>query len=150
MILWWWHKVTSGTVFCAFYIFLSWWRHHMETFSALLALCAGNSPDAGDLRRHGVHDITATMSSGLFRSTWFIYPCTSSLLHWHRGNLMFDCPSAREITRKDMGNIRYSNIYRQFSNISRIQSQNINVSRPVLQLSLSNPFKPGVKLRMKM
>ena len=22
----------------------SWWRHHMETFSALLALCAGNSP----------------------------------------------------------------------------------------------------------
>ena len=23
---------------------MSWWRHHMETFSALLALCAGNSP----------------------------------------------------------------------------------------------------------
>ena len=23
---------------------LSWWRHQMETFSALLALCAGNSP----------------------------------------------------------------------------------------------------------
>ena len=22
----------------------SWWRHQMETFSALLALCAGNSP----------------------------------------------------------------------------------------------------------
>ena len=22
----------------------SWWRHHMETFSALLAFCAGNSP----------------------------------------------------------------------------------------------------------
>ena len=27
---------------CAIYI--SWWRHQMETFSALLALCAGNSP----------------------------------------------------------------------------------------------------------
>ena len=25
-----------------------WWRHHMETFSALLALCAGNSPVTGD------------------------------------------------------------------------------------------------------
>ena len=24
--------------------FCSWWRHQMETFSALLALCAGNSP----------------------------------------------------------------------------------------------------------
>ena len=64
---------------------LSWWRHQMETFSALLALCAGNSPapvnsphkgqwrgalmfslicarindcEAGDLRRHrGHHDV---------------------------------------------------------------------------------------------
>ena len=26
----------------------SWWRHQMETFSALLALCAGNSPVTGD------------------------------------------------------------------------------------------------------
>ena len=28
---------------------VSWWRHQMETFSALLAICAGNSPasDAG-------------------------------------------------------------------------------------------------------
>ena len=40
--------------------------------------------------------------------------------------------------------------YRQFSNIRRTQSQNINVSRLVLQLSLPNPLKPGVKLRMKM
>ena len=27
---------------------ISWWRHHMETFSALLALCAGNSPGTGE------------------------------------------------------------------------------------------------------
>ena len=26
----------------------SWWRHQMETFSALLALCAGNSPFSGE------------------------------------------------------------------------------------------------------
>ena len=26
----------------------SWWRHGMETFSALLALCAGNSPVTGE------------------------------------------------------------------------------------------------------
>ena len=31
---------TSGTV--------PWWRHQMETFSALLALCAGNSPVPGE------------------------------------------------------------------------------------------------------
>ena len=80
----------------------SWWRHQMETFSALLALCAGNPPanpphkgqwrgalvnslicawtndwvnnrDAGDLRRNRAHyDITVMHCSGLN-----IY-----LLHW--------------------------------------------------------------------
>ena len=29
-------------------IFLSWWCHQMETFSALLAFCAGNSPVTGE------------------------------------------------------------------------------------------------------
>ena len=27
---------------------LAWWRHQMETFSTLLAICAGNSPVSGD------------------------------------------------------------------------------------------------------
>ena len=27
----------------------SWWRHQMETFSALLAICAGNSPGTGEV-----------------------------------------------------------------------------------------------------
>ena len=27
---------------------LTWWRHQMETFSALLAICAGNSPVPGE------------------------------------------------------------------------------------------------------
>ena len=26
----------------------SWWRHQMETFSAILAICAGNSPSTGE------------------------------------------------------------------------------------------------------
>ena len=72
----------------AIFVDYTWWRHQMETFSALLAICAGNSPvtgdfpaqrpvtqnfdvffaringwvnnrKAGDLRRHGAHyDIT--------------------------------------------------------------------------------------------
>ena len=40
--------------------------------------------------------------------------------------------------------------YRQFSNIRRTQYLKINVSRFLLQLSLPNPLKPRVKLRMKM
>ena len=27
---------------------ITWWRHQMETFSALLAICAGNSPVSGE------------------------------------------------------------------------------------------------------
>ena len=28
---------------------VTWWRHQMKTLSALLAICAGNSPDTGEL-----------------------------------------------------------------------------------------------------
>ena len=31
----------------------SWWRHQMETFSALLAICAGNSPVPGEFPHKG-------------------------------------------------------------------------------------------------
>ena len=32
------------------FISITWWRHQMETFSALLAICAGNSPHKGQCR----------------------------------------------------------------------------------------------------
>ena len=40
--------------------------------------------------------------------------------------------------------------YRQISNIRRTKSQNLNVSRLALHLSLPNLLKSRVKLRMKM
>ena len=40
--------------------------------------------------------------------------------------------------------------YRKVSNIRRTESQYLNDSHLVLQSSLPNPMKPGVKLRMKM
>ena len=40
--------------------------------------------------------------------------------------------------------------YRKVSNIKRTKSKNIEVFRLVLQLSLPNTLKPGVKSRMKM
>ena len=39
---------------------------------------------------------------------------------------------------------------RQISDISHTKSQTLNVSCLVLQLSLSDPLKPGIKSRMKM
>ena len=41
-------------------------------------------------------------------------------------------------------------IYHQVSNIRRSKSQHLKDSRTVLRLSLPNPLKPDVKLRMKM
>ena len=80
----------------------AWWRHQMETFSALLAICAGNSSvtshkgqwhgalmfplicawinalvnnrDAGDLRRHRAHyDVTAMVPWGSFIYMYISY-----------------------------------------------------------------------------
>ena len=40
--------------------------------------------------------------------------------------------------------------YSKTSSISRTESQSLNVSFILLQLSSLNPLKPGVKLRIKM
>ena len=60
-------------------------------------------------------------------------------------------PHCRSI-KTSMNNWRASMLgkYRKVSNIRRTKSQNSNASRLILQLSLPNPLKPGVKLRMKM
>ena len=41
---------------------LPWWRHHMEAFSALLALCAGNSPVTSEFPSHFPHRGPVTRS----------------------------------------------------------------------------------------
>ena len=40
--------VSQGEVGGGQRILLTWWRHQMETFSALLAICAWNSPVPGE------------------------------------------------------------------------------------------------------
>ena len=66
----------------------TWWRHQMETCSALLAICEGNSPvtgefpaqrpvnnrEAGDLRRHRAHYDVIVMNHLRKSQNWhFIY-----------------------------------------------------------------------------
>ena len=45
--------------------------------------------------------------------------------------------------------VQYHLIYCKISNISHTKSQNLNVSRLILQLSLRNLLKLGVMSRMK-
>ena len=52
-------------------VYWSWWRHQMETFSALLAFCAGNSPVTGELPAQR----PVKRSFDVF---FFIWACTSS------------------------------------------------------------------------
>ena len=42
----------------------SWWRHQMETFSALLTLCSGNSPVTGRLRGVSVCSLIFASTNG--------------------------------------------------------------------------------------
>ena len=40
-------RTNVDLVYRRFIFFTKWWRHQMETFSALLAICVGNSPVTG-------------------------------------------------------------------------------------------------------
>ena len=74
----------------------SWWRHQMETFSALLTLCAGNSPIAGEFpSRRPVTRSFDYFYLGLnkrlskhSRRWWFETPSRSL---WHRCNVTYIC-----------------------------------------------------------
>ena len=51
IVLSWWsgyYRFESHLRWDIFCFKTSWWRHQMETFSALLAICAGNSPVTGE------------------------------------------------------------------------------------------------------
>ena len=47
-VVWWLGAPTAVFGWVACFEYLAWWRHQMETFSALLAICAGNSPVPGE------------------------------------------------------------------------------------------------------
>ena len=46
--MWCYHEKRYRRIWIIFLAKRSWWRHQMETFSALLAICAGNSPVFGE------------------------------------------------------------------------------------------------------
>ena len=64
--------------------FCSWWRHQMETFSALLALCAGNSPVSGEFPSQR----PVTRSFDVFFDLGLNNPLSKQLWGW-----WFDTPS---------------------------------------------------------
>ena len=78
----------------------SWWRHEIETFSALLAICAGNSPVTGEFSAQRPmtrsFDIFFDLRlnkrlSKQWRSWWFETPSRPLWHHYNDGLTVF-CP----------------------------------------------------------
>ena len=78
-----------------------WWRHQMETFSALLATCAGNSPATGEFPAH--RPVTRSfdvffdlrLNKRLSKHSWSWWFETLSRTLWRHCNVkgtLFHCP----------------------------------------------------------
>ena len=76
------HNVTKETCVQA------WWRHQMETFSALLALCAGNSPITGEFpsQRPVTRGFNVFFDLRLNKESWDWWFETTSRLLWRHSN----------------------------------------------------------------
>ena len=85
---------------------LSWWRHQMETFSALLASCAGNSPVPGEFpaQRSVTRSFDAflhlRLNKGLSKRSWGWWFETPSRPLWrHRNGLLHCCQSEQAVKK---------------------------------------------------
>ena len=93
----------------------SWWRHQMETFSALLGICAGNSPVPGEFpaqrpvtRRFGVF-FNLRLNKRLSKQSWGYWFETLSCSLWRHRNVTVESKghdystlaSCRSISDKD-------------------------------------------------
>ena len=59
----WWRTIESFESFCLFKVI--WWRHQMKTFSALLAIWAGNSPVPGEFPAQSDTELWCFLRSAL-------------------------------------------------------------------------------------
>ena len=74
---------------------VTWWRHQLETFSALLALCVGNSPVAGEfpsqrpVTRGFVVCFDMRLNRGLSKQSWGWWFETPSRSLWRHCNVLW-------------------------------------------------------------
>ena len=92
-------------------VFLTWWRHQIETYSALLAICAGNSPVSpvnsphkGQWRGALMFFFDLRISTRLNKHSWGWWLETPSRPSWrHRNKLVI----FKLISRLDILSISY-------------------------------------------
>ena len=114
-------------------------------------LCEGNSPVTGEFPAQRA-------SNAEKASIWWRHHDVAR--SHHRSNIQdkvkfkavqsTSCSLTSVIATRLTMMAQFTDTCRQTSNTSRTKSQNWNVSRLVLQVSLPNPLKPGGNSRMKM
>ena len=85
----------------------TWWRHQMETFSALLAICAGNSPAPGEFpaqrpvtRSFGVFfDLRLNKRLSKQSWGWWFETLSGSLWRHYDVTLTYDTPCVDEFRK---------------------------------------------------
>ena len=91
---------------------LTWWRHQMETFSALLAICAGNSPVTVEFPTQRPltrsFDIFFDLRQNKLLSKqwwgfWFETPSLPLWRHWSVKRIIIWSLVSSEVTLNDMG-----------------------------------------------
>ena len=91
----WWHKFRQNWSNCS-YFSNSWWRHQMETFYALLAICAGNSPVPGEFptKRPVTRSFDVffdlRLNKWLSKQSWGWWFGTLSCPLWRHCNVLMD------------------------------------------------------------
>ena len=82
------------------------WRHQMETFSTLLALCAGNSPVSGEFpsQRPVTRSFDAffllCLNKRLSKQSWGWWSETPSCSLWRHCNVFFCCNTGEPLSSK--------------------------------------------------
>ena len=105
-----WYPFDRGTVSSSMATH-TWWRHQMETFSALLAICVGNSPVPGEFPTQ--RQVTRSfdvffdlrLNKRLSKQSWgwwletlsrpLCRPCNEFKDQWHLDLLIFICNSIK-------------------------------------------------------
>ena len=107
---------------------VTWWRHQMETFSALLAICAGNTPVPGEFPTQRLvtrsFDVffDLRLNKWLNKQSWGWWFETLPCPLWRHGNEIIQCTGGHRtrvaaVTLDNMAETRspLRKIYRKFS-----------------------------------
>ena len=70
----------------SWHVQISWWRHQMETFSALLALCAGNPPVTGEFPSQRPVTRSFDVFFDLCMKNGWVNNCEAGKLRRHRAH----------------------------------------------------------------